>query len=268
MAGHWTIVCTVLSKNECHNCCSTNRDRGPQRNTLAGLNINRQTPHPSTSPAYCLDPPVCISTGGVFVVSQHSLIYLSKPWLLWLESKTESWALVMSWKLVNSVLNAAKDNGSDTDGHDSNSLFSFRALFLLFCSQGFLLCSFLPIRQAVTGSQRAFWPQAQRECKALSSPPVLLLFYVFFTTLHLFFRQMNGDDSPHRQMCFYLSSQRIHLDVCVTVSCHLFRFPTGWVWTCRWRLVHTCLQLHTLHHPLSIWVLSHFMLAIFYLSGI
>lgn len=38
-------------------------------------------------------------------------------------SKTESWATAMSWKLVNLVLNPAKDDRSDTDKHDSSSVF-------------------------------------------------------------------------------------------------------------------------------------------------
>lgn len=31
--------------------------------TLAQLYINKEMPHPSTSPAYCPDPPLCISSG-------------------------------------------------------------------------------------------------------------------------------------------------------------------------------------------------------------
>lgn len=70
-----------------------------------------------------------------FVALQHSLIYLSKPWVFWLES----WALAMSWKLVNLVLNPAKDNRSHTDKHDSTSFLLSPFAFLVLLPYKYLL---------------------------------------------------------------------------------------------------------------------------------
>lgn len=71
--------------------------------TLAQLYINRELPHPSTSPTYCLDPRVCISAGdrALWPYNTASFICLNpecfglraEPWLCHGNLWTWSWTL-------------------------------------------------------------------------------------------------------------------------------------------------------------------------------
>lgn len=172
-------------------------------------------PHPSTSPAYCPDPPVCISAREKALCSNNTASSIclnpecfglgvqlrAEPWLCHGNSWTWSWTLP---KTIDQI-----QTNMIPPLFPSLSFFALSS-FMLSCSsiffQRFLLHSFLTIRQA--------------------------------------------SDTQVADM--FVSSQRIHLGLCDWDN--LFpvtsvRFPTGQVLTCS--LALTCLDKHGLHHQLS-----------------
>lgn len=157
-------------------------------------------PHPSTSLAYCPDPPVCISLCGLSAQS-HLSVWTSECFGLGAKLRSESllyhgnlWT--WSWTLPKTI-----------DQIKTNMIPSLSPLFcslpFIFFSQHFCLYSFLHIRhhcQVHSGpfGLKTLWIQdfILPTCAALCLPS--------YHPVYLWW--MKGDDSLLQQMCFSMSS--------------------------------------------------------------
>lgn len=143
----------------------------------AELNINRQMPHPSTSP--CI---LSWSTGlyrcwrQVFVVSQQSLIHLSEPWVfLALGAKLRAEPQLCHGNLWTWSWTRPKT----IDQIQTNTIL---ALCFVPSSFRFILLpvfSFLLFPPHLIVSRWAFWPQAHYENKVPYPLHLLFSFFLF-----------------------------------------------------------------------------------------
>lgn len=174
-------------------------------------------PHPSTSS--CI---LSWSTGlyrcwrQVFVVSHSSAssICLNLE-CFGLGAKLRA----MSWKLVNLVLNSAKDNRSDTGQHDSNSL-ELCSVFLLLYSAPF--CFFPALFSSPDGQQVGF----------LTLSTVTITSFSALHTLGRCFSIISKNASRFvwlrlsRSSCLWQLSHRLGLDLRTDLLAHALSYTT------------------------------------------